>query len=355
MPSHFSRILLLLCCLIGFSSQAQERFVVRGTAARYNGKIYFEREGHTDTVVIKDKKFRYEGTMERPSLQWFKIDAGMPLERNTFVLEPGETVISIDTIIRRAGQDTCQINIKYQKMGPVNTVIVPYEKRLMEEIPKIRFAPEEEQMRFLISDMRMLISKNKQSLAPYYYIVNTGVYQILPEELLDSAYNGMPAAYKNGYYGQRLNKHLEHLRQTRVGQTMRDFTLTDPKGNPVHVSDYKGKYLLVDVWASWCKPCREEIPFLKTVYGKYQGQPFNILALSIDYEKQPWIDAVEKEQITWGNAIDTRGFDAEFMRYFRVSSIPFNMLLDPNGTVIAVNLHGEQLTQKLEELFPGGK
>ncbi|QHS62877.1 TlpA disulfide reductase family protein [Chitinophaga agri] len=355
MPSHFSGFLLLLCCLIGLSSHAQERFTVRGTVPHYNGKIYFDNEGHTDTVLIKDKKFLYEGTIDRPFVLWFRIDAGIPISGNTFILEPGETVISMDTIIRRTGEDTCEISLKYQKMGPVNKVLVPYEKRLKIEIPKIRFAPEEEQLRFVMNDMRTLILKNRQSLAPYYYIINTGIYQVLPEGLLDSAYRDMPVAYKNGYFGQQLKRHLEYLDQTRVGQPMKDFTLTDLKGNTIHISDYKGKFVLVDVWASWCQPCRAEIPFLKTVYGKYHGQQFDILALSIDYDRQPWIDAVQKEQITWANAIDARGFDAELMQYFRVSSVPFNMLLDPNGIVIAVNLHGERLAQKLEELLPGKK
>lgn len=352
MPSHFSRFLLLLCCLIGLSTQAQERFVVRGTAAHYSGKIYFDNMGHTDTVLVKDKQFRYEGVIDRPFRQWFRIDAGMPLSGNTFILEPGETVVSLDTVVRRDGQDTCEISLSYQKMGPVNKVIVPYEERLRKEIATFRFAPEEEQLRWLVNDIRTLIFTNQKSLAPYYYIVHTGVYQVLPEGLLDSAYNSMPVVYRNGYFGQQLNRHLEYLRQTRIDQPMKDFVLTDPQGNPIHISDYKGKFLLVDVWASWCKPCREEIPLLKSVYGKYKSLQFDILALSIDADKQPWIDAIKKEQITWANAIDTRGFEAEFMKYFRVSSVPFNMLLDPDGKVIAVNLHGEQLNKKLEALFP---
>jgi thiol-disulfide isomerase/thioredoxin len=122
-------------------------------------------------------------------------------------------------------------------------------------------------------------------------------------------------------------------------------------GNDVRLSSFKGKYVLVDFWASWCMPCRRENPSVVQAYNKYKDKNFTILGVSLDKEKGDWVQAIQKDNLSWTQVSDLQEWNSIAVSTFNFNSIPFNVLLDPEGKVIAQSLRGNELEKKLGEVL----
>ncbi len=135
------------------------------------------------------------------------------------------------------------------------------------------------------------------------------------------------------------------------GDDAPDFTLNDISGKNVSLSSFKGKYVLVDFWASWCAPCRRENPNVVAAYNKYKNKNFTILGVSLDNDKEKWQEAVKKDGLAWSHVSDLKGWESEVAATYAVQAIPANFLLDPEGKVIARDLRAEALEAKLAEVL----
>lgn len=152
---------------------------------------------------------------------------------------------------------------------------------------------------------------------------------------------------------QALLTAMEASKKTAVGAMAMDFTQNDPDGKPVKLSDFKGKYVLLDFWASWCGPCRQENPNVVQAYNKYKDKNFTVLGVSLDRENQrdAWLKAVKDDGLTWTQVSDLKFWNNEVARMYNIRSIPQNYLIDPTGKIVAVNLRGAALEKKLAELL----
>lgn len=152
-------------------------------------------------------------------------------------------------------------------------------------------------------------------------------------------------------YIKELKEILAIKKKVAVGNLAIDFSSTTPDGKQIKLSQFYGNYLLLDFWASWCPSCRKENPNLVKAYNKYKAKGFNIFAVSLDQKKENWVNAIAKDNLTWIHVSDLKFWDSAPAKLYAVRNIPSNVLIDPQGNIIALNLRGEELEKKLEEIF----
>ncbi len=170
-------------------------------------------------------------------------------------------------------------------------------------------------------------------------------------QLLETRYNGLADNVKQGYYGKYVKETLDNSKVGAVGTEAIEFTQNDPDGKPVSLSSFRGKYVLIDFWASWCGPCRQENPNVVNTYQKYKGKNFTVLGISLDKTRDPWLKAIKDDNLTWTHVSDLKYWNNEVAQKYKVQGIPKNFLIDPNGKIIARDLRGPQLAQRLDELL----
>lgn len=162
-----------------------------------------------------------------------------------------------------------------------------------------------------------------------------------------------PASLRESATGRKLAGIIEKGKLTNKGAVAINFMQNDTTGKPVQLNDFRGQYVLLDFWASWCAPCRAENPNLLAAYKKYKDKNFTILGVSLDDEqtKKAWLNAVKKDGLPWTQISELKGFNSEAAVLYGITAIPANFLIDPSGKIIARNLRGEELEKKLSELF----
>ena len=196
----------------------------------------------------------------------------------------------------------------------------------------------------------LFLTKNSNNfIAPYILYNNRYNYEL--NELEDYVNNFNIKVESE--FSKLLNDYIAILQRVDIGQTFIDFTQETPEGYLMSISELAGKskLLLIDFWASWCGPCRAENPNVVEVYNEYHEKGFDIIGVSLDMEKDKWIEAIEKDGLIWHNISDLKYWNNEGAKLYGISSIPSNVLIDKNGIIIAKNLRGEDLRNKVEEIL----
>ncbi|MDR3712158.1 MAG: TlpA disulfide reductase family protein [Puia sp.] len=153
------------------------------------------------------------------------------------------------------------------------------------------------------------------------------------------------------FYGQYLQKQIAEAKIGAIGTPAIDFSQNDTAGRPVALSSYKGKYVLVDFWASWCGPCRMENPNVLATFNKFKNKNFTVLGVSLDKARDPWLKAIKDDQLAWTQVSDLKFWYNEVAVKYHIQSIPQNFLIDPDGKIVGRNLRGSELQSKLCELL----
>jgi peroxiredoxin len=199
------------------------------------------------------------------------------------------------------------------------------------------------------SAITKFIGENKQSLAGFY--AATSLDAIVNEQQLIAYADSIKDNFKDNPNVQRFIKQMEDIKPISLGHKAPDFTVAGVDGKPIKLSDYKGKYVMLDFWASWCAPCRAENPNVVKQYAIYKPLGLNILGISLDQDKDKWTEAIAHDKLVWQHGSDLKNFEGPTERLYHIEAIPSNFIIDPQGTIIAKNVTGSQLEEFLKKTF----
>ena len=397
-------IVFLLAPAINFAQNGS--FTIKGKVGKLNqpAKAIFTKLSNVanrakpDTVAIKNGRFEFKGTTGEPcnaSIVLFHkgipdlsnlkklTENATPAERQvymekvsqlmkeagrevlTFYVEPGTIkIVSKDSIknAKISGSKLNDENAKLKKaLEPAEALRSKYSAMYRNATPEQQKDESfREKMKILSQELTDtqkkaqmdFIRENPDSWLSLELVKQTAGYN--PDaKVVEPVFMQLSERIRNTESGKAYAGQIEVLKKTAIGQTAPDFTQNDPEGKPVKLSDFRGKYLLIDFWASWCGPCRAENPNVVKAYNKYKDKNFTILGVSLDREngKQDWLKAIEKDQLTWTHVSDLKFWNNEVAKMYMVRAIPFNLLIDPQGKIIARSLRGEALEAKLAELL----
>ena len=195
------------------------------------------------------------------------------------------------------------------------------------------------------------VRKNPNSPVALYAMDLYGMINNANPLEVEALLNSMPARQQNTPKLIRLREHIEKNKTTMVGAVAPEFTQADTAGNPVALKDLQGNYVLVDFWASWCHPCRDQNPSMVKLFNKFKNKGFTILSVSLDSKKESWMAAIHHDKLTWKNVSDLHFWNNEVAILYGISSVPQNFLIDPKGKIVAKNRNAEELAALLEESY----
>jgi peroxiredoxin len=197
-----------------------------------------------------------------------------------------------------------------------------------------------------------MVEEKPKSVVTAFVLSATYAFKEDPQQL-EARFNKLDAAVKESESGKQISNTIADSKIGAIGSLATDFTQADTSGTLVSLSSFRGKYVLLDFWASWCGPCRQENPNVVENYKKFSPKNFTVLGVSLDRpgQKARWMEAIQEDNLTWTHVSDLQFWNNAAARLYRVQSIPQNYLLDPEGKIIAKNLRGPALEAKLCELL----
>ncbi|MDR6785384.1 peroxiredoxin [Pedobacter africanus] len=372
---------LLLLCMLPFAGFAQQNFTINGkikpTAVPSKAVLYYTVNDKfiTDSTEIKDGLFTFKGKIGEPVKGFIKLKKKLapakPGRRTetdllTFNVEPGNiNIVSKSDSIKPAvvsGGEIADAMLKvYASRDAINAKVKeflkPFYAAPIEQQKDQAFAePFQKGMDEFKAEMDQVAPNFVRSNPDCFLslmLFKEYMFKALDPASSDADFSRLSPRLRNSSIGQQLQKQILSGKTFAIGQPAPDFTQNDVNGKPVKLSDFRGKYVLVDFWASWCVPCRNDNPRLKHMYDRYKDKNFTVLGVSLDKpgQKEAWLKAIDEDRLTWTNVSDLKGGENEVAKMYLVQAIPTNFLIGPDGKILGRNLRGNELTKKLAELL----
>lgn len=359
--------ILVLALTIVSCQMTKDEFSIKGTIAGVEtGKVYLQkivdgRPQSIDTSEVVDGKFSFTGKMVLPDIRILRLNekdyfAQLFLDNSTIKVAAKKDSLRATKITGSPTQDIFQVYLT--ELARLNKEVASLQAKYQtamsngntDEAKKaeIDFNAMMENMKFFTKNF--VKEHNTSVVAAYLTLVQLAPQLEGPE--LDSIVAKFPAEISQSEFVIKLKEMAEVLKKTSIGVVAPDFTMNDPAGNPVSLSSLRGKVVMIDFWASWCAPCRQENPNVVKLYQKYHANGFEIIGVSLDRTKEEWVKAIADDQLSWVHVSDLKYWQNTAARLYSVSSIPQTYLLDKDGKIIAKGLKSEGLAAKLNELFP---
>ena len=344
----------LLIALIPFFAFSQKKSQAKPTDHyQINGKVTGYPEGTVVDLLngnngqaelsskVVNGKFSFSGKLEFPDFKLVSFNKSAPyitlfLDNSTVDITAKKDALDAAVV---KGSPTNDDFIAF------NNLVKPYEKL---------FSPggstDSAEIKKAAGSLEAFARKYKNS-----YVAPLAIYRnnllTANDVLLEDLYNNLSPQIQTSAIGNYVAHMIAEAKKNPVGKPLADFSQEDTAGNMVRLSSLKGKYVLIDFWASWCGPCRQENPNVLSAYNKFKDKNFTVLGISLDKAKQPWLDAIKADGLAWTHVSDLKFWNNAVAQQFQIQSIPQNFLIDPTGIVIGKNLRGAALDSKLASVL----
>lgn len=352
-------------------AQPVDGYIINGKFINgdFNGKVYITRGIHQtevklDSTTVVDNKFSFKGgPVEHVEQLHFRLDNG---EATMFFLENG-TINFVGDLkafwMNSKSTGTLSNEIMNDYKSDFNRLLDKVRQRsiiarLLD--PEIDIEINKEKAEALFNDNNKLFAKSlldsqweivrkyrDHAIAPF--MVRWEMTREMPIDTLIATVNSFEKLQDHPYV-KELRETIKSM-QLGVGNPCPDFTATLMDGKKVSLSDFKGRFLLLDFWASWCGPCLAEMPNVVKLYKSAKGKNFEILGISLDIDQEKWKNELKKQGMTWPQSCDLKSWYGQTCKTFNVVSVPHTVLISPDGTIVAMNLRGEALIEKVKELI----
>lgn len=372
----------LSIAVAGFG-QAAKQFAVTGSVTGIKDTIskvflLYRANGErvTDSSTITGGKFSFKGTLAEPLQATVYVRyastrpelKGISGDRDviSFFLQPGVpvTINCVKDTFAHAVIKGGPMNTEYAKIkaaekkydDELNPVYDAYatarkakDKPVMDSLEKVMDAIDSTKTEDVYGKY---VTANPKSPIAVFILKDYAGYAIDADKI-SPMFDKLPAAQKEYAYAKEFKNQIDIAAKTGIGKMAMDFTQNDTLDKPVSLSNFKGKYVLLDFWASWCGPCRAENPNVVAAYNKYHDKGFNILSVSLDQPtgRERWLKAIHDDNLTWTHVSDLKFWDNAVAKEYGIQAIPQNFLIDPTGKIIGKDLRGDALASKLATIF----
>lgn len=366
------KLFLLAAAVVAFASCSNGGYKITGNVTGEdevlkNGKAYLvssDRKNPTrDTVDLVNGKFEFTGVVADPENYYIQVE-GLPgyvtlfLENTSFTVNAASDKLAEAEV--KGGETQALVAIVNAEGKRIQDELIPDRKALLDEYRNPETTAERKDE---IVDLFNQVDEKVRAISDSIVLANPLSYYAMMQftgDVLDMSLPMAEEVLAKFKADERFANHKKLLaaeelivkeRALQVGQQAPDFTMKDPDGKEVKLSDIykKGKVTMIDFWAGWCNPCRQFNPHLVKIYKQYHKKGFEILGVSLDRDREQWLDAIKTDKLTWTQVSDLNFWDTEAAKLYNVRYIPQNAFVDSEGKIIARRVSEEEIVKLLEE------